>query len=276
MVFEGGPGGSCHRGDPFFAGLAKTWNVVLFDQRGICLSRPDSEALYQRSDFYSSLNTVRDADLIRQHLGIESWSTVGASYGSVLATMSASIFEANTRAVLLIGSIYNGRNDADRENLRRFHGRAKIFDDLRAELRTMPEGLETYIYKGDSGRSLESWIDVTLASYGSHRLPSLAYVLRRNVRKRDRTEVQIGRPDAPAEWLRRPEPRAHEVLHVERQTYRARDYPVYVPITYLQGGSMTRALRRGWRFGITSRSRAGTPKLCSSADWATRSNPTRR
>lgn len=108
IFFSGGPGESSHFGVLSFS---FGWNVVKFDQRGIACSRPDTFEAYRDPNFYSSENTARDALAIVKQLGLNKVSVYGISYGTVSATIFASLFPETTRAVVLEGVVYQGNDE---------------------------------------------------------------------------------------------------------------------------------------------------------------------
>lgn len=103
IYFVGGPGGSSHFLQ--FNGL-ENWNVIYFDQRGIGCSQFANEVQSLDPKSYSSEFIARDTDLIRQQLKIQKWSIYGHSYGTIPATIAASLFPESTRALVLEGTIY--------------------------------------------------------------------------------------------------------------------------------------------------------------------------
>lgn len=107
IYVDGGPGQNTHGMMPnFFAGQ---YNELRFDQRGLGCSSPENFDLYKDASLYSTENTIRDMDLIRQSYGIAQWSVYGVSYGSVASTMYASKFHYAVRSLVLEGVI--GRTD---------------------------------------------------------------------------------------------------------------------------------------------------------------------
>ncbi len=108
IFFNGGPGETSHFG---LLSFNFGWNVVKFDQRGIACSRPDTFEAYRDPNFYSSENTARDALAIVKHLGLQKVSVYGISYGTVPATIFASLFPETTRAVVLEGVVYQGNDE---------------------------------------------------------------------------------------------------------------------------------------------------------------------
>ena len=107
VYFVGGPGGTPH-GYKGLERLAEGYNVVYFDPRGVKCSRPTDKALMTDAAYFSSENTARDAEEIRKHLGVDKWSVIGHSYGTVTATINGHLFPERTTAVILEGIIYDG------------------------------------------------------------------------------------------------------------------------------------------------------------------------
>ncbi|MGE0634690.1 MAG: alpha/beta fold hydrolase [Pseudobdellovibrionaceae bacterium] len=102
VSIDGGPGGNSHGySEPF----DPEYNLIYFDQRGLGCSSPKTYSLYLDSSLYSTDNTVRDMDKIRQAYGINEWSVFGISYGTVPATIYASTFPDNVRSVVLEGTL---------------------------------------------------------------------------------------------------------------------------------------------------------------------------
>ncbi len=102
IFVSGGPGDTAHDTRLQLPG----WNIVFFDQRGNSCSKPMTQALHRSRSFYSSMNTVRDIEEIRKHLGIDKISLYAVSYGTVVAHMYGHFFAAHTRAVVLEGTVY--------------------------------------------------------------------------------------------------------------------------------------------------------------------------
>lgn len=103
IYVDGGPGQNTHGMMPEY--LNGNYNEIRFDQRGLGCSAPETWAQYKDSSLYSSLNTIRDMDLIRQAYGIAQWTVYGVSYGTVPSTMYGSVYPASTKAVVLEGTV---------------------------------------------------------------------------------------------------------------------------------------------------------------------------
>lgn len=104
LFLHGGPGGGCSpRVRSFFD--PEHYRIVLFDQRGAGLSRPnvgdDFDAAMHAND---TPNLIADIEKIREHLGVERWSVVlGGSWGSTLAIAYAQAHPARVDALVLRG-----------------------------------------------------------------------------------------------------------------------------------------------------------------------------
>jgi proline iminopeptidase len=79
LFLHGGPGAGAtpvHRRffDPTF------WRIVVYDQRGSGRSRPQGGLENNTTD-----HLIADIEMLRAHLGIDSWTVFGGSWGSTLA-----------------------------------------------------------------------------------------------------------------------------------------------------------------------------------------------
>lgn len=100
----GGPGFSAHDTDFYNAVLPyheAGFNALLFDQRGLGFSRPNSMDQYQDDSMYTAVNTALDVEAIRKHLGLDVITISGASYGSAPAHYYAHLFPESTRALVM-------------------------------------------------------------------------------------------------------------------------------------------------------------------------------
>jgi proline iminopeptidase len=83
VVLHGGPGSGCGPAwrewfDP------EAYRIVLFDQRGCGRSRPHASDPATDLSVNTTHHLLADIELLRQHLGIERWLLLGASWGSTL------------------------------------------------------------------------------------------------------------------------------------------------------------------------------------------------
>lgn len=102
IYFIGGPGSSSH-GNEF--SLPNT-NVIFFEQRGIGCSRPLTKELFLNPQFYSSENTAQDALMVLNNYRVLKAAIYGHSYGTVPATIFASMFPERTKSLLLEGVVF--------------------------------------------------------------------------------------------------------------------------------------------------------------------------
>ncbi len=110
VFFLGGPGQNAHQHLSFKFNFYKTlgYNFLLMDQRGISFSRFGSLDDARNTENYSSVNTARDMLSVVDYLGLKKVSVYGASYGTIPATIFASMFPERTTSVVLEGVVYDG------------------------------------------------------------------------------------------------------------------------------------------------------------------------
>ncbi len=101
LYLHGGPGSGSSPGQRRFFD-PEIYRAVLIDQRGSGRSRP----LASEPDTDLSLNTthhlIADIELLRQHLGIDSWTTIlGLSWGTTLALAYAETHVERVKSLLL-------------------------------------------------------------------------------------------------------------------------------------------------------------------------------
>jgi proline iminopeptidase len=104
VYLTGGPGLTSHWGQPALSG---DFNVLLVDQRGIACSRPLSYETYLSPEFYSSKNIALDIEEVRKSLKIDKWTVYGVSYGTIPATIYASLFPKETRSLIIEGVAFD-------------------------------------------------------------------------------------------------------------------------------------------------------------------------
>ena len=110
VVLHGGPG----------SGAAPWWTdlfdlgrhrVVLFDQRGCGRSTPDAADDLRALEANTTHHLVADVERLREHLGIEAWLVVGASWGSTLALAYAQRHPERVAAAVLFSVATTTRAD---------------------------------------------------------------------------------------------------------------------------------------------------------------------
>ncbi|RBM04074.1 alpha/beta hydrolase [Glutamicibacter soli] len=118
LFLQGGPGGKSPRPGSLSGWLAeavKHFRVLLLDQRGTGLSTPATrKSLPLRGDFaaqarylehFRADSIVRDAEALREHLGIDMWSTLGQSYGGFCTLTYLSLFPQSLERCLVTGGL---------------------------------------------------------------------------------------------------------------------------------------------------------------------------
>lgn len=126
LYLQGGPGGKSPRPASltgWLAEAAKTFRILLLDQRGTGLSTPaNRQSLPLRGDgaaqaayltHFRADSIVRDAEAIREALGITTWSTFGQSYGGFCTLTYLSLAPAALDRCLVTGGLASITADAD-------------------------------------------------------------------------------------------------------------------------------------------------------------------
>jgi len=150
VFFQGGPGSESPRpttpSTPKWLPRAlKDYRVLLLDQRGTGRSTPvgslpgmtaQQQAAYL--ELHRADSIVRDAERIRQELGVERWSVLGQSFGGFCVCTYLSIAPEGLREAYVTGvlppiarptdDVYRATYDRVRERNRRFY--ARYPDDL--------------------------------------------------------------------------------------------------------------------------------------------------
>ncbi len=223
ILFLGGPGETFHGYlERFRVLVAEGFNLVLFDNRGSGFSRPDNPVVYQKERYLSSLTTALDAESIRRFLGIQVWSVMGGSYGSIPATIYSSLFPNHTRATVLAGTVFLDQGGPHLYDLRQ----AK-FENLLEDV-SLPGRL---IYRERIRQKIES----QFAYNGSVQLDSFVkYIV-----KRRSDSIQRGRAPTVLDRLQMndllAEFRKRELGLKPTQPISLRNYPLSTPVTYIHG-----------------------------------------
>ena len=102
LFFTGGPGVSSRSAEFEIDG----GNVIFLEQRGISCSKPSEKHLFLNPKFYSSKNTAKDALAVLDYLKISKITIYGQSYGTIPATIFASLFPERTNSLVIEGVIY--------------------------------------------------------------------------------------------------------------------------------------------------------------------------
>ncbi|GEA52112.1 alpha/beta hydrolase [Vibrio inusitatus NBRC 102082] len=117
IFFQGGPGFPSPRPNGHSGWLKaalQRYRVLLLDQRGTgyssvithqTLAHLNSEEQAQYLTHFRADNIVRDAELIREKLGIEKWATLGQSYGGFCTLVYLSLFPESLLQCYVTGGI---------------------------------------------------------------------------------------------------------------------------------------------------------------------------
>ena len=118
LYLNGGPGMPCTRptGPDGWVGTAlEEFHVVLMDQRGTGLSTPadastlpargGAEAQAEYLSWFRADAIVRDAELLRERLGVERWSILGQSFGGFCAATYLSFAPDGLREAFVTGGL---------------------------------------------------------------------------------------------------------------------------------------------------------------------------
>jgi pimeloyl-ACP methyl ester carboxylesterase len=119
LVFlQGGPGAEAPRpsrrdsSPPWLERALRDFRVLMLDQRGTGRSSPIGTSLpgspERQADYIAHFRAdsiVADAELIRQELGVESWSVLGQSFGGFCAMRYLSAAPEGLREVLFTGGL---------------------------------------------------------------------------------------------------------------------------------------------------------------------------
>jgi proline iminopeptidase len=100
LLLSGGPGFSSAYVAPVAIGLSKSFRSVLVDQRGT----GKSNLLKCDTTTVTLSLTIDDLELLRKHLGYDSWIVLGHSYGGLLASAYAAAHPKSVSALVLVGT----------------------------------------------------------------------------------------------------------------------------------------------------------------------------
>jgi len=120
VYVHGGPGGGCSPGQRRVFDPAK-YRIVLFDQRGCGRSTP-----FASLDHNTTWHLVADMELLRHHLGLESWQVCGGSWGSTLSLAYAVTHPGRVDELILRGIFTLRRSELEWYYQ---YGASRIFPD---------------------------------------------------------------------------------------------------------------------------------------------------
>ena len=107
IFLHGGPGGEI---EPIYRQYfnPKIWRIIIFDQRGCGKSIPHAE-LKENNTWY----LIKDIELIRNRLSIDTWVVFGGSWGSTLALSYAIKYPQKCKALILRGIFLLRKKEID-------------------------------------------------------------------------------------------------------------------------------------------------------------------
>lgn len=103
VMLHGGPGGGLVRAALKLFDLRR-WRVILYDQRGCGRSTPNVQTdLAAALAHNTTWDLVADLERLRTHLGIDTWTVFGGSWGTTLALAYAETHPTVVNALVLRG-----------------------------------------------------------------------------------------------------------------------------------------------------------------------------
>lgn len=118
VYLQGGPGGESPRpstspvSPPWVQRALADYRVILLDQRGTGLSTPVGSlpgmTPAQQADYLANFRAdsiVRDAELLRESLGVDKWSLLGQSFGGFCSLHYLTRFPGSLREVMFTGGL---------------------------------------------------------------------------------------------------------------------------------------------------------------------------
>lgn len=123
LVFHGGPGGKSKPAHAGYYDLAR-YRVIMYDQRGCGKSMPAG-----RLAGNTTADLLRDAERIRDQLGIHHWFLSGSSWGATLALLYAIQHPGRVRG-LLLSAVFLADGDSDAWAMKDANGAARLVPDV--------------------------------------------------------------------------------------------------------------------------------------------------
>jgi pimeloyl-ACP methyl ester carboxylesterase len=174
VFFQGGPGFEANRpvGSPRSPGwldrALKEYRALLLDQRGTGRSTPVGWTLpgtpQEQADYLAHFRAdsiVRDAELVRQALGVDRWSVLGQSFGGFCVTAYLSLAPDGLREAFITGGLpvlgprvdelYRATYARMLERNRRYYER---FPEDRERMRALVARLDAEDFRDSAGQRL--------------------------------------------------------------------------------------------------------------------------
>jgi pimeloyl-ACP methyl ester carboxylesterase len=130
----------------------------------MAIEEPCTEKFGKALRFYSTENTARDMDLIRQAMGFETINYLGISYGTYLGGVYATLFPDRVEAMFLDSAFDPQGDTAEQDYLTQAEGFENAFNNWVDWCESMPDECAF-----SSGDVKADWIDL----YDSHELKSV-------------------------------------------------------------------------------------------------------
>jgi proline iminopeptidase len=100
LIVHGGPGSGCRPGQGKIFNPDR-YRIILFDQRGCGRSSPLASDPATDMRFNTTQHLVADMEQLRQHLGVERWLLIGASWGCALSLAYAQAHPDRVSEIIL-------------------------------------------------------------------------------------------------------------------------------------------------------------------------------
>ena len=97
LVLHGGPGGGISYNYIGLFDLSK-WNIIMYDQRGCGKSTPRG---LDSLDHNKTSDLIGDIEALRKHLGIDTWTIFGGSWGTTLGLVYAEAYPEKVSGLIL-------------------------------------------------------------------------------------------------------------------------------------------------------------------------------
>lgn len=112
LFLHGGPGSGCTAGQRRFFDPG-AYRIVLFDQRGSGRSRPLASEENADMRANTTAHLIADIERLREHLGIASWTMLGASWGTTLGLAYAQTYPQRVNALVLAHVTTTSRREVE-------------------------------------------------------------------------------------------------------------------------------------------------------------------
>jgi proline iminopeptidase len=112
VVLHGGPGSGC---GPWWRGFfdPRAYRVLLFDQRGCGRSRPHAGDPATSLSANTTHALIADIETLREHVGVDRWLVLGASWGSALGLAYAERHPSRVSELVLFSVTTGTRRELD-------------------------------------------------------------------------------------------------------------------------------------------------------------------